>query len=210
MSIDKAGSPPCGIYVRIDDFSNMLNVIGQVRKLAFAVNRGSGYEKNMVVVELLYSKENEERLRDIIPIIQDNGMVAVVYKSHDSFGADGVLLDRVGDISSVRSALGDKAIIGLVCDGRSDAQNAIEQKADYVSLAADPSLISWFSAQSEIICLARGNHITNDNCGALAMAGAGIVDVSDYIWTHEKDIMQGTVNILHALDLAMKAPQHIN
>ncbi len=210
MSIDKAGSPPCGIYVRIDDFSNMLDVIGQVRKLAFAVNRGSGYEKNMVVVELVYTKENEERIHDIIPIIQDNGLVGIISGTSNLHGADGILLSDVEEVSKTRSTLEKDCIIGLNCDSRADAERAIELAVDYVSLTADPALISWFSAQSEILCLARGNLINNDNCGTLARAGASLVDVSDYIWKHEKDVMKGAVNILHALDLATQSPKQVH
>ena len=79
MSSDKSGSPACGIYVRIDDFSNMLDVIGYVRQMAFAINRSSGYEKNMCVVELVCDANEEgrqERIADLIPIVQEQGLVA--------------------------------------------------------------------------------------------------------------------------------------
>ncbi|GEM_PF-2583203 len=34
-------------------------------------------------------------------------------------------------------------------------------------------------------------------------AGAGFIDAGDYIWSHEKGVMQGAVNMLHAIDLAL-------
>lgn len=202
MSADKNGSPPCGIYVRIDDFSNMLDVIGQVRKLAFTINRGSGYERNMTVVEVVYTEENAERANDIIPIIKDNGLVAIVSGTFNPMNGDGLLLDKNSDIQTTRNALGDDAIIGIICNDKDTAEEAISLGADYVCLPADPALITRISAAQDVICLARGKNITSTNCGALAHAGAGLVDVSDYIWNHEKDIMQGTVNIMHALETA--------
>ncbi|MBI1300187.1 MAG: hypothetical protein GC137_00875 [Alphaproteobacteria bacterium] len=210
MSDDKAGSPPCGIYIRISDFSNMLDAIGWVRKMAFVINRSSGYEKNMSAVELVYTNENEDRLRDLIPIIQDNGLVAIVSRSFDPLGADGVLLENIEDVEKAREALDDDAIIGVVCQDRETADKAIAHEVDYVSLPADPVFIREFSAKTEIVCLAAGKDINPENCGVLAQSGAGLVDVGDYILNHEKDIMQGTVNILHALETTAQMPKTVN
>lgn len=210
MTSDKAGSPTCGIYVRIDNFSNMLDAIGWVRKLAFTINRGSGYETNMAVVELVFTAENEEKIRDLIPIIKDNGLVAVVSGSCDPLGGDGVLLDGFDGIGAVREALGDDAIIGVKCDDRESAQAAIDVGVDYVALKADPALIGWFKSQSDILCLATGGKITADNCGALAQAGAELVDVSAYILNHKKGIPQGTVNVLHAIEQASHQRGKVN
>lgn len=210
MSSDKSGSPPCGIYVRIDDFSNMLDVIGHVRKMAFAINRASGYEKNMVVVELAYTDEVAERIADIIPVIRDQGFVVVVSGADDVMDADGVLLRDIAKVSYIRKKCEEDAIIGLVCDDLDAAILAIKYDVDYVVLAADPTLITQFSIQSEVLCVARGEDITNKNCGVLAQAGADLVDVGAYIMGHEKDAMQGSVNILHELDVAAQTPETLN
>lgn len=210
MSSDKSGSPPCGIYVRIDDFSNMLDVIGMVRKMAFTINRASGYERNMVIVELVYTDEVVERITDIIPVIRNQGFVVVVSGATDPLGADGVLLTNMDEYKHLREGLGDDAIIGLVCESLSEAEIAVKQDVDYVVLAADPTLISQFSALSNVLCVARGAAITNKNCGVLAAAGAGLVDVGDYIWSHEKDIMQAAVNILYELDLVVQVPKQMH
>lgn len=210
MSVDKSGSPPCGIYIRISDFSNMLDAIGWVRKLAFVINRSSGYEKNMTVVELVYTKEAEERIRDLIPIIQDNGLVSIVRGSYDPLGADGVLLENIEDVKKARQAKDDDAIVGVVCHDKETADKAIALEVDYVSLPADPAFIRAFSAKTEIVCLASGEAINPENCGVLAEAGAGLVDVGDYILNHEKDIMQGTVNVLHALESVTQKAKTVN
>ena len=210
MSSDKSGSPPCGIYIRIDDFSNMLDVIGHVRKMAFAINRASGYEKNMVVVELAYTDEIAERITDIIPVVRDQGFVVVVSGTDDVMDADGVLLRDIAKVTDMRKKCGEDAIIGLVCDDLDAATLAVKYDVDYVILAADPTLITQFSIQSDVLCVARGEEITNKNCGVLAQAGADLIDVGAYIMEHEKDVMQGAVNILHELDVAAKMPEALN
>lgn len=210
MSSDKSGSPPCGIYIRIDDFSNMLDMIGHVRKMAFAINRASGYEKNMVVVELAYTDEVAERITDIIPVIRDQGFVVVVSGADDVMGADGALLTDIAKVMDMREKGGEDAIIGLICDDLDAATLATKYDVDYVVLSADPILISQFSAQNDILCVARGEPITNKNCGVLAQAGADLVDVGAYIVGHEKDAMQGTVNILHELDVAAQTPNLVH
>ncbi len=205
MSTDKSGSPPCGIYVRIDDFSNMLDVIGYVRQMAFTINQRSGYEKNMSVIEVGYSKKYAERAKDIVPIIKDQGLVAIMHGSFDPLGADGVLLDNADDIAKAREALGEDAIIGVI-----GSQNT--QGADYVVLNADPAAIGKWTAGSEAaLCVARGKKGVNaNNCGALVTAGANFVDVSDYILKHKKSIMQGTVNILHEIEQSASKPTALN
>lgn len=211
MSSDKSGSPPCGIYVRIDDFSNMLDLIGYVRKMAFTINQSSGYEKNLAIVEVVYDANEAERHADIIPIIQAQGMIAIVSGHIDaSLDADGVLLDDVVDYSHAREALGDDAIIGVICDDKAEAERAKDIGVDYVVLNADPALITWWSAQTDILSTARGHDITNTSCGALVSAGADFVDVTNYILTYEQGIMQATVNILYAIDLAAQTPKVLN
>ncbi|PCJ98614.1 MAG: hypothetical protein COA45_07815 [Zetaproteobacteria bacterium] len=210
MSSDKSGSPPCGIYVRIDDFSNMLDVIGYIRKMAFAINRSSGYKKNMVVVELAYSVEVAERITDIIPVIRDQGFVAIVSGTADPLGADGVLLTNMDEYKALRGVLGDDVIIGLVCENMSEAEIAVKHDVDYVVLAADPMLIGKFTTLSDVLCVVQGGNITNKNCGALARAGAKLVDVGAYILGHEKGPMQGAVNILYELELAAQVPKNLH
>ncbi len=210
MSTDKDGSPSCGIYVRIDDFSNMLDLIGHVRQFAFAINRGSGYAKNMAVVELVYKAEYAERIADIVPIIRQNGLVAIISGARELYGADGILVDDLTDIDTARGALDDDAIIGAVCDNKDQAEQAIAAKVDYISAPADPALISWVSAKSDVLCLARGKRITPQTCPVLVDSGADLIDTTTYIFGHEKGVMQGTVNIMDAIDRANDVPVKVN
>lgn len=212
MSADKSGSPQCGIYVQINDFSNMLDNIGYVRQMALVVNRASGYEKNMVVIELAYSKEYEERLIDFIPIVRDQGFVVVISGNVEiAAKADGILIDNLNNLNAMREALGDDAIIGINCKSKKAAEECLSATPDYVVLNADPSLISWWSASTEILSCARSKKgLTASNCGALAAAGASFVDVSDYILKHKKGIMQGTVNVQHEIEQGLAMPKALN
>lgn len=206
MSNDKSGSPPCGIYVRIDNFSDMPKTITALRQMTMVINRASGYEKNMSVVEFSYNAEFKTEITDLIALAQNEGMVTIIKGTalDNLLNADGVLLDNVDEIDAVRMALGDDAIIGVMCESRAVVELAIEGGADYVVLAADPALVSWCRAKSGVLCVASGAGTTNDNCGALVRAGASFVDVTDYIFTYEKGVMQSTVNILHAIDMAVQ------
>lgn len=216
MSKDKSGSPPCGIYVRIDDFSNMLDLIGYVRQMAFAINRGSGYEKNFTVVELVCDEndqERQERITDLIAVIRDQGLVAVVSGLNDISnikGSDGVLIKQADDIESVRKHHGIDVIIGVEADNQKDAKEAISAGCDYIVTGADPTVIAGISHGTECLIVARGEDITNQNCGVLAQAGASFVDVSDYVLGYEKGVMQATVNVLDALEQAMQVPEALN
>lgn len=210
---DKSGSPPCGIYLRIDDFSNMLDVIGHIRKMAFAINRGSGYEKNMTIIELVLTGNNKEKIIDLVQIVKDQGIVCLIggdTSALDMINADGLILKNANNIEQARQTLGEDAIIGLNGETKSNAEKVKDADIDIIFLPADPTLISWWQSQSEIICVADGNGITASMCGALATAGASFVNVSEYVLTHPKDIMQGTVNVLDALNKSTAPPQSLN
>lgn len=217
MSEDKSGSPPCGIYLRIDDFSNMLDLIGYVRQMAFAINRSSGYEKNMAAVEVVFEagdEERNERVFDLIPIIKDQGLVALISGlpdgTEDLHGADGVIVDIDTDIAALRTIYGEDAIIGVTTGSKQEALQALSMPVDCIIMQAAPGLLAELNMRAEGLVIARGKGITNKNCGALAQAGANLIDVSDYLLGHKKGVMQAIVNILHALDIAMSRPDTVN
>lgn len=217
MSEDKSGSPPCGIYLRIDDFSNMLDLIGYVRQMAFAINRSSGYEKNMAAVEVVFEagdEERNERVFDLIPIIKDQGLVALISGLPDGVedlhGADGVIVDIDTDIAALRTIYGEDAIIGVTTGSKQEALQALSMPVDCIIMQAAPGLLAELNMRAEGLVIARGKGITNKNCGALAQAGANLIDVSDYLLGHKKGVMQATVNVLHELDAAMNRPDTVN
>lgn len=213
MSGDKSGSPPCGIYVRIDDFSDMPKLILALRQMAMTINRASGYEQNMAAVELAYRPENAKKIEDLVILVQAEGLVAVIAnppEGFEIFGADGIMLGDSSLVSKAREVLGEDAIIGVECGlSKPLAAEAMEAGADYVSFAPDVGLVAWWSMEHGAPCLVSGD-LNNDNCGSFARAGAGFVDVTRYIFEHEEGVMKGTVNVLYALDLAAQGGRALN
>jgi len=219
MSSDKSGSPPCGIYIRIDDFSDMPAVITAIRQVAMVINRTSGYEKNMCVVEFVCESGNAqtiERITDLTAIAKAQGFIAILsgdgQLNETALDVDGILLSNLDEVIEARKALGEDAIIGLKCAKSKDmAQKAILLEADYIEMAADPALIGWFKGLgSSLLVNANGREINAENCNALAHAGADLVNVSAYILGHKKGAMQAAVNIQHALEIVVQTPDKLN
>lgn len=218
MSADKSGSPPCGIYVRIDPshYKDMPKTITALRQMSMTINRASGYEKNMTAVCFVYDKNFSEEITDLTALVQAEGLVALVSHLEDAeviqnLGVDGAVCAESKIASLLRQSLGEDAIIGVACgSSRAQAELALAVGVDFVTLMADPALVQWFCAQGDTLCVAEGRGITNDNCGVLALSGAAFVEATSYIFGHEKGVMQGTVNMLYALDLALQELQRYN
>ncbi len=111
-------------------------------------------------------------------------------------GADGVHLGQSdGDPREARAELGPDAQIGRTChDSRHLAMEAGEAGCDYVAFGAfyetttkpshyrpDPLILSWWSAITEIPCVAIGG-ITPVNAAPLVTAGADFVAVCQAVW----------------------------
>lgn len=111
-------------------------------------------------------------------------------------GADGVHLGQGdGDPREARRLLGPEAQIGVTCHAsRHLAMEAGEAGADYVAFGAffptttkevehqaDGTLLSWWSALSDIPCVAIGG-INAQNCAPLVQAGADFLAVSGGVW----------------------------
>ena len=111
-------------------------------------------------------------------------------------GADGVHLGQSdGDPRQARAELGPDAQIGRTChDSRHLAMEAGEAGCDYVAFGAfyetttkpsnyrpDPLILSWWSAITEIPCVAIGG-ITPVNAAPLVTAGADFVAVCQAVW----------------------------
>ena len=128
----------------------------------------------------------------------------------DSMQADGVLLEPGGDIAAARAIVGDAAIVGLRCvQDRAAAELAVRAGVDYVSFSAPvggrliaPDILSWWSTATDIPALIEGA-ITNDDCGAYVRAGAAFIESGDYVLNHPKGVLQGAVDMLYAIDLAL-------
>ena len=135
-------------------------------------------------------------------ICADHGIAFIVNDSvalAKRLGADGVHLGQSdGDPREARAELGPDAQIGRTChDSRHLAMEAGEAGCDYVAFGAfhptttkpshyrpDPLILSWWSAITEIPCVAIGG-ITPVNAAPLVAAGADFVAVCQAVWGHD-------------------------
>lgn len=130
---------------------------------------------------------------DVAFIVNDSMQLA------KRLGADGVHLGQSdGDPREARALLGPAAQIGRTChDSRHLAMEAGEAGCDYVAFGAfyptttkpshyrpDPALLSWWSALTEIPCVAIGG-ITPSNVAPLIDAGADFVAVCQAVWASD-------------------------
>lgn len=212
----RPSAPPCGLYIRITDDFVFEAIVARLRQL-FSVATRSAYEKNMHVIELpgyADSADRAEEIKGLITLIQQNGFVAILRRDiakTAEWKADGVLLESVNDIDIAREALGPDIILGV--NARTSqfvAEKALDAGVDYVIFGAagkmqlpPADIISWWSARTDVPCLAAGP-ITNDDCAAFVHAGATFIDATAYILNHPDGVTQGAANMLYAIDLALE------
>lgn len=207
-------APVCGLYLKVPDDQPVGTILPKLRQAAMVMNR-SAHGKNMHAFELGANPDDPEsitRLEALVEILQLQGMIALVrgdFKLARAAGADGVTLDSGSSIGMARDYLGEKAIISVRCGDSVDlAAQAIENSADIVTFGTGKSMPSpvtvakW--AMQDAPCMVEGP-VTNDDCARYVQAGALFVDATDYVWNHPKGVMQGVVNMMHAIDLAAES-----
>ncbi len=220
---EKAGAPPCGLYLVLPQNCLQVEFLQDLRDLFRAIN-ASSYEKNSHVLEFRPAEELEEdidpeALKALCAFTQSQGMVFMCAQDIErarACGADGVLIDKIPDITAARSVLGDEAIIGMRCGlSRLKAEHALNAGADYVSFYdptgnfPNPNIIDWWCCKTDVPCLVEGN-FTNENCGFYVTAGAEFIDASAYVWNHPEGVMQGVVNMAYAIDVSFDDSQTEN
>lgn len=191
----------------------------QMRHLFFVANR-SNYKKNMHVIEIAHEAGVEdfaERAGPVVALARGAGFVAVLRGKGQGVAdmartvqADGVLLDELEDIGTVRECLGMDAIIGLRCGLSPErADEARAAGADYVSFGypdrgrlPPEDIVKLWAWAADTPVLVEGP-LTNDDIDDYIKAGATFFDASSYIFKHPEGVMQGTVNMLFAIDLAL-------
>jgi thiamine monophosphate synthase len=206
----KKSAPDCGLYIRIPDSFNILTLVPQLQQV-FTVTKRSQYEKNMHVLEFpahVDAPDGAEHIQALVEFAQVSGFVALVRGDAvvaQMTKADGVLVDAIADVAPARALLGADKIVGL--RGSKDAESperVIELGIDYMALPAQPPVIAQWATKFDLPILADGP-ITNDDVATFVRAGATFVNASVYILEHPKGILQGTVDMLYAIDLAVEA-----
>ena len=219
---DKSGAPGCGVYVRINHDPDMELWIKALREIALTITHRSGYTRNMHVVELMLeaeaSQEAREKAAALIHLAKLNGLVALIRGTAadaQALEADGALLSTAAELAPARALLGDDAIIGLACDSAEDSERAVSGGADYITLgsaartASHQSLSQITMKHPDLPCAALGT-ISNDTAHFYVLSGASFIDITAYTLGHPKGVMQGCVNMLHAIDLSLSAPKRFN
>lgn len=209
----KSGAPPCGLYLRWSENRPVTDMIATLRPV-FRVMNASDYERNMHMVEWAAGESDPEDLKAFAAFCAYNGVVFVLRDQIGAgvaCGAQGVVLDDLSSLPAAREAFGEDGLLGLRCaDSRKRAQEALAAGADFVTFFAPkdalpaPSLAAWWSTQSDAPCVMEGP-ITNDDCAHYVKNGAGFIEATSYVLSHPAGVMQGTVNMLYAIDLAAES-----
>ncbi|MCB9988692.1 MAG: thiamine phosphate synthase [Rhodospirillales bacterium] len=225
QSTGKAGAPAVGLWLRVGPDLALEEVLRDLRQIFYVVN-GSDYERNMHALEIFGNGKDQdfrEKAALVCAFAKSNG-VACIYRGVPSVAheidADGVLLETLDDMAAARELFGEEGIVGLACSvaasrGEKSKEAVKEQSCaahdagvDFVTFGTggnvfpNPEDLRFWTILSDMPAVIEG-HISNDHVAYWVQAGAAFIDAGDYIWSHGKGVMQGTVNMLHAIDLAL-------
>lgn len=215
---EQKGAPPCGLYLIMPQGWMEPDFLKNLRDLFRSIN-ASRYEKNSHVIEFRaedrkYGAEEMDIIRALAELTKSQGIIFIVGNNialAKTCAADGVMLEDAAQIEEARREMGEDAIVGVRCgQSRRLAEKALEHGIDCVSFyeplggLIDPGIIEWWHYKTGEACLIEGR-ITNDDCAFYVAAGADFIDASHYVWNHPKGVMQGVVNMMHAIDIALDA-----
>lgn len=215
-------APDCGLFIRLSDTLLGMDLVRAIREIFFVINHGeSAYKRNSHILyceQALIDSLSKDQLATIVTLAKSQGIVVLLENNTTLAGeieAEGVLLDDEADILKARQIIGEEGIIGLRCGIEIDrAEAAIEKGADFVSFhtqnksLADPKIAAVWSTLSDMPCVMEGP-FSNDYVSAYVQAGTNFIDAGDYILNHKKGVKQGTVNIMHAIELALDTPRSV-
>lgn len=199
----KKGAPEAGLYFKCK-LSEYDDLFPKIRQVFFVINR-SEYEKNMHAFEIEVDQDDHKNLPEFIKLIQDQGGVVLLLNETNlahQHGADGVLLEDLKDYEAARQFLSDDDIVGLDCGtDQEKALEALDAGIDFVSFSSEgeAALCLMWSSKTEKPCVVSGG-LNNENAASFVQAGATFIESSDYIFNNPKDVMQGTVNMLYAIE----------
>lgn len=213
----KEGAAPVGLYLKVGPDLAMDVLFRDLKQIFFVINSAS-YERNMHALEVRVDPkdaEHKEKAQALCAFTSMNGVVPVYRGAPDfakEIGAEAVLLETLDDMAAARELFGDEGIIGLHCGMSNDeAAAAYDAGADFVSFGMagakkmpSADILKFWTMLTDKPAVIEGP-VTNDYCAYYVEAGAGFIDAADYIFSHGKGVMQGTVNMLHAIDLALES-----
>lgn len=209
----RKGAPACGLWLRVGPDLAPDVLVRDLNQIFYVINR-SPYEKNMHALEIFGDHESEkfrEAAGHLFAFARGKG-IATIFRGPAAMAktleADGVLLQDVNDIAAAKELFGEKGIVGLACALSQEASlAAYDAGADFVTFGGPQKMpgvdvMKMWTILTDRPAVVEGP-VTNDYCAYYVAAGAGFIDAADYIWSHPKGVMQGAVNMLHAIDLAL-------
>lgn len=212
----KKGAPPCGLYISPPQAYQPFTFAEEVRKFCQAVN-ASPYEKNMhafayrhpsgmsVEQDFIFGLREYLKTQGIVFIVEEDVFLA------ERLEADGVCLRSPARTGKARKAVGDAGIVGLHAGlSKKKAEEGRDRGIDYLIFspgrrpaATVHGMMKWWQAHSDKPCMVDAG-LSNNTVKPFVRAGAGFIESSDYIWNYGKGVLQATVNMLHAIDLALE------
>lgn len=211
----KEGASPVGLYIKLGPDYAMDILTKDLKQIALVINHDK-HERNMHALEIAVNEDDPEFKEKALALSgfgKHNGL-AVILRGHPELAkeieAEGVLLEDWSLLETARAVFGDDGIIGLYCENDPDkAAAAFDADVDFVSfgmvkggLPAVEALKFW-NMLTPRPAVVEGP-ITNDHVNYYIENGAAFLSAADYIWSHSKGVMQGTVNMLHAIELALE------
>lgn len=214
-SVKKTGAAPCGLWLRIGPDLAVEKLARDLKQIYLAINN-SDYEKNMHTLEIS-GDASDEKFCDaailLFAMAREKG-IATIYRgdaqSAHQLEADGVLLKNPDDLKAAREIFGEDGILGLECSMSNEkAAAGYDAGVDFVTFGTDKNtmpdaeILKFWTMLTDLPAVIEGP-VNNDYAAYYVEAGAAFIDAGDYIWSHGKGVMQGTVNMLHAIDLALE------
>jgi thiamine monophosphate synthase len=215
----KKGAPPCGLYIKVKNNGKNFTLIENLKKVCLGIN-SSPYEENMHVFEytgkIPHTKEGLEDRKYIIALknfIQSQGIIFIIREDIElahEIKADGVIVTTFAGVRKAREIMNKKAIVGIrIPASRKKLAKALEENVDFVGIPMNKKtegiildLLNWWSVRTKRPCLIEGN-ISNNDCKYLVQFGAMFIDSGHYIFKHPSGPLQGVVNMLYAIELAL-------
>ncbi len=211
----RKGAPPCGLWLRLGPDLAPDVLMRDLRQVFFVIN-GSAYEKNMHALEVS-GDESDPAFKAAAAVLlaqaRDNGIAAVFRGSPEcaqEIEADGVLVDDPDKVAAARALFGEAGLVGVACGLSNEAAAAsYDAGVDFVTFGTggetlpDAGILKFWTVLTDLPAVIEGP-VSNDYAAYYVQAGAGFIEAGPYIWSHGKGLMQGTVNMLHAIDLALE------
>ena len=209
----KKGAPPAGLFWTIresafgaGDEKAALDMVRDLRLAILAIN-AAPYEKNAHIIEFVAEGSAEESLKileGLQALTSHNGLVLLVRDSLSLAAqskADGVVFTDLAKAVEARSIIGDDPIIAAHISEINDIAGNID-----LAIFSDKCILQDITKVKigEPFTVMSNVALDNENCGAYVQAGCDFLNASQYLNNHPEGAAKAAVNMLYAIDLAVR------